>query len=131
MSSQIGTEGVKVWHDDLRPPPDGWLWVRTNDDARKILATGNVTEISLDHDLGLEHLDPDIAARDEASGYAHYVRGFSEDNGMRLVEWMVENKLVPKHVVIHSWNLAGARSMYLHLNMHGYGCMFEAYTPVL
>jgi hypothetical protein len=115
-------DGVRVWHDDVRPPPDGWLWVRTNEDARKILKTGNVQEISLDHDMGLDQLEPSVEHHD--------MRGRSEDNGMRLVEWMVANALVPESVVIHSWNLAGARSMYLHLNQHGYGCVFEAYTPV-
>jgi hypothetical protein len=114
---------MKVWHDDIRPAPDGWTWARTNNDAKRLLLEHNVECISLDHDMGLDQLDPE-------SPEAHTWRGFSEDNGMRLVEWMVDNQLVPDEVIIHSWNIRGAKRMYMHLNEHGYACEYEAYTPV-
>jgi hypothetical protein len=46
---------VRVWLDDRRPPPERgpWVWVRTPDEAIRLLETGEVTELSLDHDLGL------------------------------------------------------------------------------
>lgn len=119
---------MNLWHDDLRLPPDGWVWARTNDDAKKMLKTGAVEAISLDHDMGLHEVDPAIAERDDQSGYTHYV-GHAEDNGLRLVEWMVENQLVPPVVTIHSWNVDGAKRMYLHLNEHGYDCVYEAFSP--
>jgi hypothetical protein len=43
---------VKVWLDDERPAPDGWVHVRTARDCIAVLETGGVTELSLDHDLG-------------------------------------------------------------------------------
>jgi hypothetical protein len=45
-------ETMKVYLDDLRTPPDGWILVRWPEDAIKLLKTGEVTDISLDHDLG-------------------------------------------------------------------------------
>src|SRR5439155_2676500 len=48
-------ERMKVWLDDRRSPypdPDSWTWVRTPAEAIELLKTGEVTEISLDHDLG-------------------------------------------------------------------------------
>ncbi len=45
---------MKLWLDDIRLPPEGWVWVKTSRDAITYLATGKVTEISLDHDLGDE-----------------------------------------------------------------------------
>ena len=116
---------MKLWHDDVRRPPDGWTWVRTNNEAKEQLQTGNVDTISLDHDMGFHNLDPD-----NLGPYDHVtLRGTSDDNGMRLVEWMVENEIVPKTVLIHSWNTDGAKRMYLYLNEHGYDCTYEAYTP--
>ena len=44
---------MKVWLDDRRDAADGWLHVRTPDEAIELLRTGQVEEISLDHDLGL------------------------------------------------------------------------------
>jgi hypothetical protein len=43
---------MKVFLDDLRKPPKGWELVRWPDEAIELLETGEVTEISLDHDLG-------------------------------------------------------------------------------
>ena len=43
---------MKVYLDDIRPAPDGWLRVYWPDEAIELLKTGDVAEISLDHDLG-------------------------------------------------------------------------------
>lgn len=42
---------MKLFIDDLRQPPDGWQVARTNTEAIRILATVNVEEVSLDHDI--------------------------------------------------------------------------------
>ena len=44
---------MRVWLDDLREAPPGWVRVRTPEEAIALLETGEVTEMSLDHDLGL------------------------------------------------------------------------------
>jgi hypothetical protein len=46
---------VRLWLDDVREAPEGWLHVRTAGEAIALLATGVVREVSLDHDLGDEH----------------------------------------------------------------------------
>lgn len=43
---------MKVYLDDERVTPDGWTRVFWPDEAISLLEQGNVTEISLDHDLG-------------------------------------------------------------------------------
>lgn len=43
---------MKIFLDDLRPAPDGWIRVFWPDEAIALLRTGEVTDISLDHDLG-------------------------------------------------------------------------------
>jgi hypothetical protein len=47
---------MRLWLDDRRPPhpkPDEWTWVRTPAEAIELLKSGEVSELSLDHDLGL------------------------------------------------------------------------------
>lgn len=43
---------MKVFLDDLRTEPDGWVRVFWPDQAIALLDSGLVTDISLDHDLG-------------------------------------------------------------------------------
>ena len=43
---------MKVYLDDERAAPAGWVDVRWPEEVIELLKTGNVTELSLDHDLG-------------------------------------------------------------------------------
>jgi hypothetical protein len=115
---------VRLWHDDVRPPPPGWIWVRTNQEAKEVLLTGIVLEASLDHDLGLH----DVELPDDIDEQMDVLcaRGQAEETGFDLCVWMVENNLVPPRVRIHSWNppgaarMAGALSTYCHLTVEPY-----------
>lgn len=105
---------MKLWHDDVRPPPsDEWSWARTNEEARMLLYGAKaydqeITACSLDHDLGANPEDGICA------------KGAAEETGLKLVEWMIENDLVPPKVTIHSWNPAGARNMAQALRAAGH-----------
>jgi hypothetical protein len=39
---------IKLFHDDVRPPYDGWKLARNNQEAKEILSTGKVIVCSLD-----------------------------------------------------------------------------------
>jgi hypothetical protein len=52
-SGNNGDVHVKVWLDDRRPAPEGWVRVRTPEEAIDLLRAGGVDELSLDHDLGV------------------------------------------------------------------------------
>jgi len=43
---------MRVFLDDERPTPEGWVRVYWPDEAIKLLESGRVVELSLDHDLG-------------------------------------------------------------------------------
>ena len=43
---------MKVYLDDERPCPPGWTIARWPDEAVSLLESGEVTHLSLDHDLG-------------------------------------------------------------------------------
>ncbi len=100
---------MRLWHDDVRPAPEGdWIWAHNNDQARALLECLPITTISLDHDLGAEvHVTPDMNINEIS-----LLRGQAEDNGIKLVEWMIEKDLVPHTVIIHSWNIPAAKRMY-------------------
>lgn len=43
---------MRLYLDDERTTPDGWVGVKTYTECVAVLASGVVTHISLDHDLG-------------------------------------------------------------------------------
>lgn len=43
---------MKIWLDDMRPAPEGWVHVKTAAEAIELLETEEVEAISLDNDLG-------------------------------------------------------------------------------
>jgi hypothetical protein len=91
---------MKIWHDDIRPAPEGWVRACDNAQAKLLLSSAaKVTTISLDHDLGADPSDGINA------------KGSSEETGMKLVEWMIDQDLVPEIVIIHSWNTPAAKRM--------------------
>ena len=85
---------MKVFLDDIREPPQGWVLVRTAHEAIAALATGKVTHISLDHDLG----------DDDKNG-----------TGYDVVLWIEEavalRAFVPPALSIHSANVVGRQRM--------------------
>lgn len=101
--------GVLLWHDDVRPAPEGWVWARRNEEAMAILEQGDVVMASLDHDLGYH----DVELPDDPDELAEVLllKGQSEQTGYELVEWMVETGNVPPEIRIHSWNPGGAERM--------------------
>lgn len=42
---------MKLYIDDLRKLPEGWTLARNNTIAIRLLATGYVTDVSIDHDI--------------------------------------------------------------------------------
>lgn len=83
---------MRVWLDDLREPEPGWVWVKTADQAIKLLESGRVAAISLDHDLGFDE-----------SGAAR--------TGYEVVLWIEEavalRGFLPPEMTVHSANPPG------------------------
>ncbi|MFM2083545.1 MAG: hypothetical protein RLY95_363 [Pseudomonadota bacterium] len=84
---------MKVYLDDERKTPTGWLRVYWPDEAIALLQTGRVTDISLDHDLG-----------DDSRG-----------TGYDVVLWIEKavalNGFKPPQITVHSANPAARMRM--------------------
>ena len=88
---------MRVWLDDRRPAPEGWVHVRTPEEAIELLRGGGVVELSLDHDLGL-----DVGAR-ERTGY---------DVLLWLEREVAAGRATPPAVArVHSGNVGAATRM--------------------
>jgi len=96
--------GVKIYLDDERPTPPGWIHARWPSDVINHLKAGNVDEISLDHDLA----DPNI----EGQGYCSSIH---ERTGYDVLVWVEEqvflHNFIPPKIRIHTANSSARRKM--------------------
>lgn len=86
---------MKIWVDDERPMPEGFDYhVKTAAEAIEIIQQGDVTKISLDHDLG--------GVNDYETGYfiAQFIEMAAHNSWIPALEWE-----------IHTANPVGRRNM--------------------
>lgn len=100
---------MKLWLDDIREPWKhgclGWEWVKTADEAIALLATGKVTEASLDHDLS-EQATMGMPGPGEKTGYT-------------VCCWMEANNVWPVDgIKVHSMNPVGRQRMQAVIDKH-------------
>ncbi|WP_235181174.1 cyclic-phosphate processing receiver domain-containing protein [Pseudomonas syringae] len=84
---------IKVFLDDIRPPPAGWILVHWPNEAIKLLQEFDVEEISLDHDLGDDQ------------------RGTGYDVILWIEEKVALDGFVPPKIVVHSANVSARLKM--------------------
>ena len=90
--------GIKLWVDDIRCAPQGWVLARTITEAIKTLAVLNVEEVSLDHD---------VAYFDERGSWS----GKNSAENFTSVAWFIRQlppEERPHTVYIHTANPEGA-----------------------
>lgn len=110
---------MKLWLDDVRSAPEGWLWAGTARNAIALICEYGPTidEVSLDHDLGAlpEH--------------GLYARGFAEESGQMVAGYIAASHILPTSVPIrvHSWNPDGATRMAAVLQRAGYDVEIRPY----
>lgn len=90
---------VRVWLDDERKAPFGWVHCTHVDDVKVLLKAGVVSELALDHDLGFTHETDPLEEMEAPTGYD-------------LTLWMAEHEIWPsERPTVHSANPVGAERM--------------------
>ncbi len=84
---------MRVYLDDERPTPDGWVRVYWPNEAVALLETGDVVEISLDHDLGDDE------------------RGTGYDVLLWIEEAVALRGFAPPTMLVHSANSSARQKM--------------------
>lgn len=93
---------MHLYLDDVRNGPDftdvgweNWVIVRSVENAKLLLKTGLIEDMSLDHDMS-----------------TNSETGMENDSGYKLVCWMEENNIWPKGIIsVHSANPVGRDKM--------------------
>lgn len=86
---------LKLWIDDIREPLDGYIWIKSVNEAKRIIETNSFDSIiiDLDHDAG-----------DYANDGGDYIE---------ILNWLERMELVDDSFSfhIHSMNPVGAQNM--------------------
>jgi hypothetical protein len=101
------TDTIKVYLDDERETPDGFVRVYWPDDAIALLEQGNVSVISLDHDLGDDE------------------RGTGYDVVLWIEEQVYTTDYTPPTILVHSANSSAKAKM-----MNGINTIYQKRSPV-
>jgi hypothetical protein len=86
---------VKLYLDDERPAPQGWILVRWPSEAISLLESGEMTDLSLDHDLGDDE------------------RGTGYDVILWIEEAVATRGFSPPRIAVHSANSSARQKMEL------------------
>lgn len=90
---------IKLFVDDLRKCPEGWHLARTVTEAIRILATQDVSSVSLDHDIS--HVK-------EVNGIAH---PYACPETFEPVAWYLRAIEFKGPIILHTANPIGAEKM--------------------
>ena len=86
---------LNIWLDDIRPAPSGYVWVKSVNQAKRVIIAAEILgeeifELNLDHDLG------DYAG--------------DGGDGIKLVLWLAETKRY-YFIKLHTMNPVGRENM--------------------
>lgn len=88
---------MKLWIDDVRPAPDGYKWIKSVEEAKRMIICAEI--LYLLDDVQLIDIDHD------AGDYAQYGGDY-----IKLLDWLEETgRNYPIH--IHSMNVVGRQNM--------------------
>ena len=96
---------LKIWVDDVRPAPEGYVWLKSVNEVKKyladpyILCNYEISLIDLDHDAG-----------DYAKDGGDYVR---------IIDWLEEIGY-DGYIHIHSMNVVGKMNMETICHRNGW-----------
>ena len=92
---------MKIWLDDLRPAPAGFVWCRSVNEAKKAIEeaekSASAELIDCDHDLG---------------DYA-----YDGGDGIKLLDWLAGRGTFYK-IVLHTMNPVGRDNMLRTINAY-------------
>lgn len=117
---------MKLFVDDIREAPDGWVLAKTISEAVNSLRNfgTNITHISLDHDISIEV---------DVGGIS---RPFPSPDTFKVVAYFIEELILAGYwekeypeITVHSANPVGRREIAAIFDRIGVPCVECPYSP--
>ncbi len=105
---------MKLYVDDLRRCPEGWELARTNTEAIRLLSTGYVEEISIDHDICVPNIE-------FISAVVKKRLQIGQETFQPVVYYITQMKpeFRPKKITMHTANAPAGENMILLMQYYG------------
>ena len=102
---------MKLWLDDVRPAPEGYVWCKSVNQAKAVIqALECCKDIFTDHDCNIELIDIDHDAGEYVDCGGDYIK---------LLDWLEETgRNYP--IRIHSMNVVGVANMRRIIERNGW-----------
>lgn len=97
---------MKLWVDDIRKEPEGWMRAHSVTEAIRLLDTFEATEVSLDHDISMK-----VSVGTKEAGYSEPRPFASNETYEPVARFIAARYTPPLKIMIHTANPAGAERM--------------------
>lgn len=103
---------MKLWIDDIRPAPEGYVWVKSTNRVNSYLGMYKcIGSLSIDQKVIIELIDLDHDAGEYAKDGGDYIK---------ILDFMEENKINNVPIHIHSHNPVGVINMRRIIKRNGW-----------
>lgn len=101
---------IKLWIDDIRPAPEGYVWVKSTNEAIQIIFEHSMYHWVPGQEPEIELIDLDHDAGDYAWDGGDYIK---------VLDWMeYTGRVFP--IRIHSMNVVGVQNMRAIIRRNGW-----------
>ena len=111
---------MKLWVDDVRPAPEGYVWCKSVEEAKRAITQAQSKYVrscidgSPDHSLHIDIIDLDHDAGDYASDGGDYIEL------LNWLEWLYDGRGTGTQFHIHSMNPVGVENMRRIIQRNGW-----------
>lgn len=111
---------MKIWVDDVRPAPDGYIWCKSVNETKNVITSTlsnfvkSCKEGNPDHSLHIELIDLDHDAGVYANDGGDYIKLLD------WLEWLYDGKGTYTKFHIHSMNPVGVENMRRVIKRNGW-----------
>ena len=112
---------MKLWIDDVRPAPEGYVWCKSVEEAKNTIANANAKfadqfrkGLEPDRSLYIELIDLDHDAGDYANDGGDYIKLLD------WLEWLYDGQGTYTEFRIHSMNPVGVANMRRIIERNGW-----------
>ena len=112
---------MKLWIDDIRPAPEGYVWCKSVEEAKNTIIDANAKfanqfrkGLEPDHSLLIELIDLDHDAGDYANDGGDYIKLLD------WLEWLYDGQGTYTEFCLHSMNPVGVANMRRIIEKNGW-----------
>lgn len=112
---------MKIWIDDIRPAPDGYVWIKSVEEAKYCISINEYLRLSIKDAIDKGYVEPFKQEKIEIIDIDHDAGEYYKDGGdyINILNWIEEMGYnFPIH--IHSMNPVGVSNMRAIIEKNGW-----------